>query len=329
MSSDDNRSEWFVELVSGASQKTFPSNVISEFTTQLAFPLMLRGQWKAALVRCTYHKNWINIEDKSEVTFYMNIAKWKRNTQYYLSFDPDNEWKLDIGAAVSTFLHAPANYTDIQLLIEHINNSNIFRTHQWGNSTPLKEYVIFEFNRANQKTSIRLGPWFTSYRNNNNDDVVIIHLPEKLADMLGHRVYNPDGSRELKVYVGVQYSRYQFQGEPEFQKFPLERKYVRDTYQFNAPVFSYGVNNVIIYTDFVESSRLGDADASYILMVPVLAKTGEYVEYVPNNLIYRKVIKQQIDSIHIKVADTQGNRVKFNHGSGPFTCLIKFEKIGS
>ena len=62
-------------------------------------------------------------------------------------------------------------------------------------------------------------------------------------------------------------------------------------------------------------------------MLPVQGDEGEYMHFQVQNIVYKEVKAGHIPSIHIKVADVKGDRVKFNHGSGEFTCLMHLRKV--
>ena len=112
MSSDDNKSEWYVQLVSGASSEIYRSNVISEFRTHLSPHLPLRGEWEVSVINCAYHKNWVNITEKEEVSLVLSTGTWRAS----------NPPSLDITAEYRTNLPYPGNYSDTELLIDQINN---------------------------------------------------------------------------------------------------------------------------------------------------------------------------------------------------------------
>ena len=73
--------------------------------------------------------------------------------------------------------------------------------------------------------------------------------------------------------------------------------------------------NLLICTDLVESTRLGDADAGCLYMLPVQGTEGDYINFEPNEVSYKRVNKQSVRTIHIKVADILWKKVKFYQGN--------------
>lgn len=58
-------SHFYVTLPSNSSYEYFPRNTLSSFTTQLAEPIVLSGNWEVALCEIQYPFNWHNVTYKN------------------------------------------------------------------------------------------------------------------------------------------------------------------------------------------------------------------------------------------------------------------------
>jgi len=308
------KTEHHVQLVSNASMDVYPDNVISEFTTKFAQNLELPGEWEVALHSCSYHRNWLNVLDPSSVAMIISIKRWHGDGKGNTLFIKGN-----------VTLPAPGNYSSAERLIEAMNNTQFFFKSA-GKSYMLvtKDFVDISFNKATQKVTFTWKTWGDII-----SDIVTIELSEKLAHMLGHTQLDENQQPVRSITVGSEHYRTDhYQEHSSWPLPPFTQNNIRSRYELLSPVNVVDVYNIFIYSDIVESSRLGDADAAYLFMVPAQGREGDYVYFPVQNLVYKKVVKPSLSSIHIKVADFSGARVKFNHGSGEFTCLLHFRKVG-
>ena len=89
------------------------------------------------------------------------------------------------------------------------------------------------------------------------------------------------------------------------------------------PQFAYGivrVQSLMIYSDLVEYSIVGDTKAPLIRCLPFISKlkggdiitTGQYINYQTfSNLQFRPLFKNSFHSIHIDLRDTSGEKIPF------------------
>ena len=98
------------------------------------------------------------------------------------------------------------------------------------------------------------------------------------------------------------------------------------------PQFAYDIvriHSLMIYSDLVEYSIVGDTKAPLLGCFPLISKlkggdiitTGQYMNYQTfSNLQFRPLLKNSFHSIHIDLRDTSGEKILFV--SVGITCLV-------
>jgi len=317
---NESRTDHYVQLISNASMDVYPGNVISEFTTQLAQPLRLDGQWEVGMHSCAYHRNWLNLTERKDAVVRVTVTQWGETA---------GEEALDI-IKTHMILPHPGNYSTPESLIQAILNTEfVYRPELETNDTLTKSFPVrvgdlisMKCNQSTQRFRIIWKKHFVL-----KNDLVKIGFSDKLCKMLGLVLTDPSTSlHQCFIAVGNP-ERIIPSRETSFPFPPYTRETIRSEFTFTDPINLVDVYNLFIYTDLVRATRLGDADAEYLYMIPVEGKEGAYIHFAPDNVVYKEVVSQSVRTINIKVADFAGDRVKFNHGSGEFTCLLHFRKI--
>ena len=54
---------FYLTLPSNTSLQYYPENTVAQFTTQLAHPIDLQGQWEVRLAEIQYPHSWHNINE--------------------------------------------------------------------------------------------------------------------------------------------------------------------------------------------------------------------------------------------------------------------------
>jgi hypothetical protein len=117
-------------------------------------------------------------------------------------------------------------------------------------------------------------------------------------------------------------------GSPNLHLRAEDRPHNPPSFTVDRPVNLHrGVYNLYIYSDIVGNSVVGNRNVPLLHLVPVQGKQGEYVSLAVENKIYRPVVGREIRTVWIKVADFEGDRVKFNHGSGEFVAVLHFRNL--
>lgn len=100
----------YLTLPSNSSEKYFPKNTLSNFTTQLHHPVELEaGEWEVGLSEIVYPHNWFNVKNDAEATVYVyhqvddNIMMYKLNLGYYAKVP-------DLVKALNDLLKGYANF---------------------------------------------------------------------------------------------------------------------------------------------------------------------------------------------------------------------------
>lgn len=316
MASDEG-TEHYVQLISNASLDVYPDNVISEFSTQLAEPLRLHGDWKVGMHSCSYHKNWANLKTEEDCKMSFALGNFEGATGVINWF-----------STFTSHIPFPGNYSTVESLIKVIGDLSVsYTTPRTTNyiEIKLRDVVSFEFNPSTQKMTVR-----HKRHSDVNNDVVRLELSPRLCWILGMNLPIEDRDPPMNQgwiilgspddYNPQLPANYPFIG-------PYQRGIFKPSYTFPDPVVLFSTVNFFVYTDIVKKTLLGDASAEYIHMVPVEGADGAYVNYEPTNIIYKPVTQSTIRTIWIKVADHFGNRVSFMTGSGAFTCLLHFKRV--
>ena len=89
------------------------------------------------------------------------------------------------------------------------------------------------------------------------------------------------------------------------------------------PTFAYDfvrIHSLMIYTDIVEYNIVGDTKAPLLGCLPFISQlksgdiitTGQYMNYQTfSNLQFRRLLQNSLDSIHIDLRDTSGEKIPF------------------
>ena len=104
------------------------------------------------------------------------------------------------------------------------------------------------------------------------------------------------------------------------------------------PEFAYDIvriHSLMIYSDLVEYSIVGDTKAPLLRCFPFISKlkggdiitTGQYMNYQTfSNLQFRPLLKNFFDSIHIDLRDTSGEKIRFV-SVGITRLVLMFRKV--
>ena len=106
------------------------------------------------------------------------------------------------------------------------------------------------------------------------------------------------------------------------------------------PQFAYDIvliHSLMIYSDLVEYSIVGDTKAPSLRCFPFISKpkggdiitTGQYMNYQTfSNLQFRRLLKNSFHSIHIGLRDTSGEKIPFL-SVGITRLVLMFRKVSS
>ena len=105
------------------------------------------------------------------------------------------------------------------------------------------------------------------------------------------------------------------------------------------PQFAYivRIHSLMIYSDLVEYSTVGDTKAPLLRCLPFISKlkgediitTGQYMNYQTfSNLQFRPLLKNSFLSIHIDLTDTSGEKIPFV-SVGITRLVLMFRKVSN
>ena len=106
------------------------------------------------------------------------------------------------------------------------------------------------------------------------------------------------------------------------------------------PEFAYDIvriHSLMIYSDLVEQSIVGDTKAPLLRCFPFISKlkggdiitTGQYMNYQTfSNLQFRPLLKNSFHSIHIDLRDTSGEKIPFV-SVGITRLVLMFRKVSN
>ena len=88
-----------------------------------------------------------------------------------------------------------------------------------------------------------------------------------------------------------------------------------------------GMVNLYIYTNIVHNTFLGNQLLSFLSVIPISGRVGEY-KYHPLFIpVYKPCNTSKVEDITIRVLDYKGDRARFRHGSGPVHILLHFKRF--
>ena len=122
----ESEDQVYITLPSNSSMDYFPNNTLTSFTTKLATPLVLRGEYEVALVDIIYPHSWYNV----------NFT--------------NNKYSFSIGDQVITVGHIPeGHYRDAQSICMAFNESL---------PDDLRNKACFNVNPATHKVRATIQP---------------------------------------------------------------------------------------------------------------------------------------------------------------------------
>ena len=167
-------------------------------------------------------------------------------------------------------------------------------------------------------------------RNNHNETCITVNVSRRSQKVVitlanetsGLAFCSTDMGHIFENSVGNQY------GVMMKKKGPHERQFAYDIVR---------IHSLMIYTDLVEYSFVGDAKAPLLRCFPFIPKlkgghiitTGQYMNYQTfSNLQFRPLLKNSFHSIHIDLRDTSDEKIPFV-SVGITRLVLMFRKVSS
>jgi len=93
------------------------------------------------------------------------------------------------------------------------------------------------------------------------------------------------------------------------------------------PDLQRGVRNLYIYTNIVENTFLGNQLLSFISVIPITGKVGEYKYHPVFIPVHKACNTHTLEEVTIKILDYKGEKIRFRHGSGSVHLLLHFKRL--
>lgn len=320
------------------------NNDEAAFTTKLARPLNLPGQWRASIMDISYPHLWTTIH--RDLTFavmfpsHLGVNNYDHNSilstvqpnpnsaaNYfvatkrpeflskaesnlfnelrYINF-PDPEARY----AVLTDTIIEGEHIDPELIVEQISSKivSLFRQH-FPNVSPEEYENPVTYNPVTRRVT---------FKNFHGSRYLIVAPSDgSIISLLGHRARSfkiPTLDSELEVLPVETVARALSPRRQQNPLKPIQKVNLRT------------LDNVFVYSDIVEQSLIGESQASFLGYFPIKSTFGETGYWCFNPPYDYKVIQSCIDTISIKLAKMNGELFPFKNGQ--IIIRLLFKRVG-
>ena len=312
----------------------------SAFTTKLARPLNLPGQWRVSVMDISYSHQWTTIHQ--DLTYAVLFPTTHTNPEYnhYSILDqkqplgleasmvitpkhkqlPEPQYNLFDDVIEINFFDKAARYevqmgtisegeyTDPSLIVRQIQNTitALYRS-RFPDAAANECDDIVNYNPITRRVTFK----------NLVRSRYLIAAPSdaSIISMLGY------GGRSVKI---------QASSERKIDVLPVETdNSANSRYRFRNPlppiekVNLRTLDNVFVYTDIIEQSLIGESQAKLLGYFPIKSHFGETGYWCFNPPYDYKVIKNFIDTISIKLTRMNGELFPFKNGQIIIRLLFK------
>lgn len=180
-------SHFYLTLPSNSSEKYYPDNTLTHFTTKLHNDMALIGDWEVGLTEIMYPRNWYNVNNQHMIISCVNCTK------IVPEFTSDER----IPPTYELFVVIPSGYyNSISELVDTMNTS-IAKAYR----RPVREWSI---NGVNRHIDESLWPKFHYNKQNRNVYLTLhpymdVSFTEKLSKIIGIENARDDGISEVLI----------------------------------------------------------------------------------------------------------------------------------
>ena len=318
-----------VTLIADIQSNT--NNTAAAFTTKLARPLNLPGQWRASIMDISYPHQWSKIHhDWTYGVLLLGYRDLQPDCDQTNMLDRNQPLGLNETTSISTSLPTGLNKTEIDLfndvkeirfrcphmhyvlctktieenknsdlasIVEHIKNTI---TTMYRNEYPMETDCedILTYDPKTEKVT------FKNMRRSRY--LIVAPANASIISMLGH------GARSTEIKMS---------SKRNIQVLPVHTdsfQIVRDSYNNPLPAVEKvnlrTLDNVFVYSDIIEQSLIGESQANQLGYFPIKSKFGETGYWCFNPPYSYKVIKNFVDTISIKLTALNGELFPFKKG---------------
>ena len=265
---------FYLTLPSNSSLQYYPENTLTHFTTQLAQPVNLQGQWEVGLAEIQYPHTWHNLTEKEGLIFLRKQGGEKILKLPAGEYDTPEEL---IAGLNQLFEEKQPPYT--------VRTNTLERT-------PLRivtlDQLTYETPRPNESAMIP-----------NQPDVVFSYHPiTKKASIKIQPHCEMVMSPTLKIMLGMH--------ESHMAEGTHEGIHVVDV--------SQGFYSLYVYCNLIEPRPVGDSSVPLLRIVPIEGRNGQMITKVYQHIQYLPLLQKHFSTIEIDIKKDTGERVPFELG---------------
>ena len=285
-------SHFYLTLPSNSSQKFYPDNTLTHFTTRLHNAVNLQGMWEVGLSEISFPRTWHNIGKNEYITITCEscedveprLAEEAKNRRYTKNikikrgfYDSIEDLLEEINKLIKL------SYSEV--IIDWVGKTSTFSYHVKEESRP-----IFYYNKANRRVRV---------------------------DMHGHMELS--FTKDIAEILGVARS----------ENPVLNNSGKRDIYNFRRiSDISKGVNSLYIYCDLLEHVPVGDTLAPLLRICDAQGLYGKIAHLVFDKPRYVPVQKKHFHTVEIDIRDCYGKKIPFESGELFVTLHFRRTKEG-
>ena len=311
----------------------------SSFTTKLARPLNLPGEWRASIMDISYPHQWTTIHQDLPYAVLMSIFESRApdpvqtdNTRTQPSGSEASSVRIKLRGLnknESDLLYdfkemyisdtrikiellsgtiEEGDYLDPTSIVKQIDTTirTMYRQHFPDFSRDDSEDIV-TYNQTSRKVTFR-NLEFAEY-------AIITPAKASIISMLGH------GSRSTVSTTS---------SNRDIEMLPVERLHLPDdVISLRHDLIAVDrvnlrtLNNVFVYCDIVEQTLIGESQGNILGYFPIKSKFGETGYWCFNPPYDYKTIKNFVDTISIKLTTVNGELFPFNKGLIIIRLLFK------
>lgn len=350
---NDSSDQFYISLMSNASYKNYPANLTTSFTTDLAQPVSLSGEWRVALAQLHYQHTLENVTDgNNKVTV----------------TTPGDDYIFEI---------PEGHYSNLNEIVDAVNTNVKFRSKK--DFTTVRTEIFFneygselrkvkrgsrvktstksgEQNDGKARSISRSGLFGSSFMSENFDletipdededgeDVVegVVPQPQALKRVSGMDMEMINDAPMMKSTINPA-SRKIFNfhrdipGDIEIKfngRLATQFGYEPDTdivknLPTHFPSIHFGYpQEILVYSDLIEPQIYGDVHGQILRTVPALTpgtRYGDVVEWSFNVPHYMRVLRREFRSVHIELRTSTGVLAPFGFGNSHL--LLHFKRF--
>ena len=266
----------------------FKGSSSSNFVTQIANRINLKGDWDIGMAGITYTKRWYNIRNDE-------IIKIKYFDNGKMTTD---DVKLSKGS-----------YHTIEELLESINN--LFKNAEKINNI---KYPRLNYVEESHRVVIKI----TIYKNTQ----VFPEFSKNLCEIIGINKNKLDSKAfsTLFEYAIECEQAYNMFGIEKSSWEPLSKQNVEYFIAENAYNISAGFNTLLVYCNLVYPSHVGDKYTQLLrsVEIPPVLKYGDQINIDYNHILYYSLLIKEFQIIELVIRDETGETIPFTHGE----CIV-------